>query len=68
MFSDDFWSEPERRKPAQITLGSFFKKVAGSLRTLFAAQHAPDYPDQDALGDQVTLPQELSNSGRHKST
>jgi hypothetical protein len=67
MFSDDFWSEsdPPRRGRTPVTLGSFFKKMAGSVQTIFAAKYAPDYPERDALGDQVTLPEVLQS--RHRA-
>lgn len=66
MFSDDFWieSDPPRKGRTTVTLGSFFKKVAGSVQIIFAAKYAPDYPDRDALGDQVTLPEVLISGHR----
>ena len=66
MFSDDFWSEPDppRKGRTQVTLSGFFKRIAASVQTIFAAKHAPDYPHDDALGDHVTLPETLTKSGR----
>jgi hypothetical protein len=39
--------------------------MAGSVQSIFAAKYAPDYPDCDALGEQVTLP-ELLKSYTHR--
>ena len=66
MFSDDFWSEPDeqRKGPARITLRGFFKRIAASMQTIFAAKHAPEHPHDDALGDQVTLPEVLKPGHR----
>ena len=63
MFSDDFWSESDApgKDLRPVTLGSFFKKMAGSVQSIFAAKYAPDYPDCDALGEQVTLPEVLKS-------
>ena len=63
MFSDDFWSESDApgKGLTPVTPGSFFKKMAGSVQSIFAAKHAPDYPDCDALGEQVTLPEVLKS-------
>jgi hypothetical protein len=65
MFSDDFWSEPDQKRnaPTQITLSSFFTRIAAAMQTILAAKHAPDYLDQDALGDRVTFPEEISKAG-----
>ena len=70
MFSDDFWNEPEqkRNRHSPITLRSFFRKIGASMQSLFAARHSPDYLDQDALGDQVTVPEELIRPGRNEPT
>jgi len=66
MFSDDFWSESDhqRKEFAEVTLGSFFRRVAISVQTIFAAKYAPDYPDRDAFGDDVAVPEAFKLGAR----
>jgi len=69
MFSDDFWSEsdPSRKGPAQTALGSFFKRIVASVRTILAVKQAPEHPSPKSLGDYFTLPEELSTRPHHRA-
>ena len=64
MFSDDFWSESDApgKGLTPVALGSLFQKMAESMQSIFAAKYAPDYPECDALGEQVTLPEVLKSN------
>jgi hypothetical protein len=59
MFSDDFGAEAQPEGDTEITLRSFFKRIAASIKEIFAAKHSLEDPDQDALGDHVAIPDEL---------
>ena len=45
-----------RKRPRQVTLRSFLKVALVRLQSLFTARHATDSNLDDALGEQVTLP------------
>ena len=60
--SGDFGKGPiqaghQVKEPKEVTLRSLFVAVTARCRALFAAKHAPDDSQADALGDQVTLPE-----------
>ena len=45
-----------RKRPREVTLRSFFRVALARLQTLFAARHATDSNLDEALGEQVRLP------------
>lgn len=56
-----------RKRPRQVTLRSFLRVALVRLQSLFTARHATDSSLDDALGEQVTLPDAYPKPASHAS-
>lgn len=56
-----------RKRPRHATLRSLLSSALARLQSLFTARHATDSSLDDALGEQVTLPDAYPKPASHES-